>query len=452
MNITKEEISPVDVRLTVAIEENDYKDEVTKKLKEIGRTHVLPGFRKGHVPFGELKRRFGKQMTSDVINDTVYRAVIDYITENNLPVMGHPVPVEVKEAFEEGDQEFKYDLALIPQLDIKPSNEDHYPFYEIEVTEDMINEQDKNLRKRFGAQVPGEEFEPDSLVKGAIMELNEDGTVKEGDDAIQVVSGIVAPMYFVDKAEAAKFEGKKVGDKVVFNPRRAADGNITELSSMLNIDKERAAAVQGDFEMAISEIIVVRPAELGEEFYTNVFGKDQVSDENTYREKVKEMIASELAGNSDMLFRFTAKKELLAKYGDMQLPDAILKAWLISRNEGLNAENIDESYDRMKDDLKWQLIKEQIAKILEIKIEEDDLLEFAKGIAYRQFAQYGMTNVDDETLTNYAKNIVEDKNYRGRLVEQVGDVKLFNALKNAITLDEKNESLDSFKEIASKMA
>ena len=152
MKITKEEISPVDVRLTVAIEENDYKDDVTKKLKELGRTHSIPGFRKGHVPFGELKRRFGKQMTSDVINDTVYRAVVDFITENNLPVMGHPVPVEIKEAFEEGDQEFKYDLALVPQLDIKPSKDDHYPFYEIEVTDEMIDEQDKNMRKRFGKQ------------------------------------------------------------------------------------------------------------------------------------------------------------------------------------------------------------------------------------------------------------------------------------------------------------
>ncbi len=151
MNISKEEISPVELRLTVAIAENDYKDDVTKKLKEIGRTHVIPGFRKGHVPFGELKRRFGKQLTSDVINDTVYRAVIDYITENKLNVMGHPMPVEVKEAFEEGDQEFKYDLALIPTLDIKPSADDHYPFYEIEVTDEMIDEQDTNMRKRFGS-------------------------------------------------------------------------------------------------------------------------------------------------------------------------------------------------------------------------------------------------------------------------------------------------------------
>lgn len=454
MNLTANNTDAVSMRLTVSVEENDYKTKVNEELKRIGRTHQIPGFRKGHVSLADLQRRFGRQVTSDVINQVVFEAVMKYIEDNKLNVLGQPMPVEVKELDlkNQKDFTFEYDIALAPELNITIDKSVTMPFYNIEVSDEMIDEQDKNLRKRFGAQVPGEEFESDSLVKGAIMELNEDGTVKEGDDAIQVVSGIVAPMYFVDKAEAAKFEGKKVGDKVVFNPRRAADGNITELSSMLNIDKERTAAVQGDFEMAISEIIVVRPAELGEEFYTNVFGKDKVSDEKTYREKVKEMIADELSGNSDMLFRFTAKKELLAKYGDMQLPDAILKAWLISRNEGLNAENIDESYDRMKDDLKWQLIKEQIAKNLEIKIEEADLLEFAKGIAYRQFAQYGMTNVDDETLTNYAKNIVEDKNYHGRLVEQVGDVKLFNALKNAITLDVKNESLDSFKEIASKMA
>ncbi len=265
------------------------------------------------------------------------------------------------------------------------------------------------------------------------------------------MSGIVAPMYFVDKDEAAKFEGKKVGDKVVFNPRKAADGNITELASMLNIDKERTAAVQGDFEMAISEIIVVRPAEYGEEFYTNVFGKDKVHNEEEYRNAVKELIAGELRGNSDMIFRFSARKQFMAKYGDMMLPDAILKSWLISRNEGLNADNIDEEYAKMKEDLKWQLIKEQVAEKLGVKIEQDDLMQFAKGMAARQFAQYGMTNMDDETITRYAQSILDDKNYRSRLVEQVGDAKLFDAMKNAITLAEESVSLDKFKEIASQI-
>ena len=453
MNISTKNLDAVSLRLTVEVSENDYKDKVKEELKKIGRTHQIPGFRKGHVSLTDLQRRFGRQVTSDVINHVVFEAVIGYIEENKLNVLGQPMPVEIKELDlkNQKDFTFEYDLALAPALDIVINKDITMPYYEIQVSDEMINEQDAAFCKRFGAQVPGEEFEPDALVKGSIMELNEDGTIKEGEDAIQVINGIVAPMYFLDKEEAAKFEGKKVGDKVVFNPRKAADGNAVELSSMLNIDKDRVASVNGDFEMAISEIIVVRPAEHNEEFYTNVFGKDKVKTEEEYRQAVKELIEGELKNNSEMAFRFTARKELMAKYGNMELPAEILKKWLISRDADLNAENIDERFDAMTDDLKWQLIKEQVAKVLDVKIEEDDLLEFAKGLAARQFAQYGMTNMDEETLTGYAKNILEDKKYRGKLIEQVGDVKLFHALQNAITLDVKKVSLDEFKEILSKL-
>lgn len=453
MNITANNTDAVSLRLTVSVEENDYKAKVNEDLKKIGRTHQIPGFRKGHISLADLQRRFGRQVTSDVINQVVYEAVMKYIDENKLNVLGQPMPVEVKELDlkNQKDFTFEYDLALAPALDIKIDKNIKMPYYDIEVSDAMIDEQDNAFRKRFGAQVPGEEFEPDALVKGSIMELNDDGTVKEGDDAIQVVSGIVAPMYFVDKAEAAKFEGKKVGDKVVFNPRKAADNNITELASMLNIDKERTAAVQGDFEMTISEIIVVRPAEHNEEFYTNVFGKDKVNDEEQYRQAVKELIAKELSSNSEMIFRFVARKELMKDYGEMQLPDDILKRWLISRDEELNAENIDSRYEGMKNDLKWQLVKEQIARLLEVKIEDEDLMNFAKTMAQRQFAQYGMTNMDEETITRYAKSILDDKNYRGRLIEQVGDIKLYAAIANAVTLEHKEVSLDEFKEIAGKI-
>lgn len=453
MNITANSTDAVNMRLTVSVEENDYKEKVNEDLKKIGRTHTIPGFRKGHISLADLKRRFGRQVTSDVINQVVFDAVIKYIEDNKLNVLGQPMPVEVKELDlkNEKDFTFEYDLGLAPQLDIKVDKDVKLPYYDIEVSDEMIDEQDKNFRKRFGAQVPGEEFEPDALVKGAIMQLNEDGTVKEGDDAIQVVSGIVAPMYFVDKAEAAKFEGKKVGDAVVFNPRKAADGNITELSSMLNISKERTSEVNGDFQMTISEIIVVRPAEHNEEFYTNVFGKDKVKDEKEYRNAVRQLIADELSQNSHMIFRFTARKALVEKYGNMQLPDEVLKKWLISRNEDLTAENIDESYPRISEDLKWQLIKEHVAKLLNVNITEDDLLQLAKNMARRQFEQYGMTNIDDETIAKYAQNILDDKNFRGRLVEQAGDIKFYAAVENAVTLEHETVSLDQFKEIASKL-
>lgn len=453
MNITSTSNDAVSMRLTVSVEENDYKAKVTEDLKKIGRTHQIPGFRKGHVSLKDLERRFGKQVTSDVINQEVYEAVMNYIRDNKLQVLGQPLPVEVKELDlkNQKDFTFEYDLALAPELNVEVDKNVHVPYYNIEVSDAMIDEQDAAFRKRFGAQVPGEEFEKDALVKGAIMQLNEDGTVKEGDDAIQVVSGILAPMYFTDKDEAAKFEGKKVGDKVVFNPRKATGDNITELSSMLNIDKSRVAEVQGDFEMAISEIIVVKPAELGEEFYTNVFGKDKVKDEAEYRNAVKDLIAGELAGNSDMIFRFSARKVYMEKYGEMQLPAELLKKWLISRDESITAENVDERYAKMESDIKWQLIMDQIIEKLGVKVEKEDLLDFAKGLAARQFAQYGMTNIDDETIAKYAENIIADKNYVGRISEQVGEMKTYNALKNAITLDEETVSLDQFKDIASKI-
>ena len=443
MNISKEEISPVELRLTVAIAENDYKDDVTKKLKEIGRTHVIPGFRKGHVPFGELKRRFGKQLTSDVINDTVYRAVIDYITENKLNVMGHPMPVEVKEAFEEGDQEFKYDLALIPTLDIKPSADDHYPFYEIEVTDEMIDEQDTNMRKRFGSQKPGEEMTADAVVKGSLMQLNENGEVSTNEGAIQVTDGIVFPLYFKDKEETAKFDGKKPGDKVVFNPNKAAGGDAGELASMLHVDKAIAGDIHNDFEMNISEIIVNQPAELGEEYYNNVFGPDKVHNEEEYRAAIRELIAGELAQNSHILFRNTFDKAMMEKYGDMQLPAATIKKLFFA-----DAENADEAFASQEAAIKHEIIENNLLKNLEIKVEPNEVLDTAKALTARQFAQYGLAGMDDEVITKYAKEQIEKEEIRNQLIQQILSSKLYTAIEGMVSLDKETVSLDKFKEIA----
>ncbi len=443
MNITKEELSPVELRLTVAITESDYKDEATKKIKEIGRTHVIPGFRKGHVPFGELKRRFGKHVTSDVINDTVYRAVIDYIQENDLRVMGHPLPVEVKEVIEEGDQEFKYDIALMPQLDIKPSSDDHYPYYEIEVTEEMINEQDKNMRKRFGTQKPGEEMTEDGLVKGSIMQLNEDGSVNTNEGAIQVTDGIVFPLYFKDKEETAKFNGKKPGDKVVFNPWKATDGNVGELASMLHVDKEIAGDIKGDFEMNISEIIVNIPAELNEEYFTTVFGEDKVHNEEEYRAAVKDLIANELAQNSHILFRNTFDKVMMEKYGDMNIPAETMKKLFFAE-----AENPEEAFKAQEAGIKHEIIEANLLAALEVKVTDEEILETAKLLTARQFAQYGMAGIDDEIIARYAKEQLEKAEVRNQIAQNVLTSKLYDAIENTVTLDKQTVSLDNFKEIA----
>ena len=444
MNISKEELSPVELRLTVKVSEDDYKDEVTKKIKEIGRTHVIPGFRKGHVPFGELKRRFGKHVTSDVINDTVYRAVIDFITENKLNVMGHPLPVEVKEAVEEGDQEFKYDLALIPQLDdIKPTADDHYPYYEIEVTEEMIDEQDKAMRKRFGTQKPGEEMTVDGVVKGTLMQLDADGNVNTAEGAIQVADGIVFPLYFKDKEQTALFDGKKPGDKVVFNPNKAAGGDAGELASMLHVDKAIAGDIHNDFEMNISEIIVNIPAELNQEYFDQVFGPDKVHNEEEYRAAIKEMIAAELAQNTRILFRNTFDKAMAEKYASMQLPAETIKKLFFAE-----AENADEAYAAQEAAIKHEIIETNLLKALDIKVEADEILDMAKALTQRQFAQYGLSGMDDEIITKYAKEQLQKEEIRNQIAQQVLASKLYSAIEGIVTLDKETVSLDKFKELA----
>lgn len=450
MNVSIEKIDNVNGKITVSIEENDYKDKVTSELKRIGKTHTLPGFRKGHVTIDQLRRRFGKQVKSDVINQEVYEAVINYIRDNKLAILGEPLPVEVKEIdMNSVDYTFEYEIGLTPEINVDLKKVS-LPYYNIEVSKEMVDEQDANFRERFGNQVPGEEVDEKALVKGSIMELNEDGSVKDTEDAIQVVGGIIAPMYLKDKEEADKFIGKKLNDKVVFNPYKACEGDVTRLASMLNIDKEKAAEAKGDFEMSIAEIIVVKPAELNEEYYKNIFGPDKVKTEEEYFEAIKQMISAQISGNSEMLFHMQAEKQLVEEYGNFELPQEFLKKWLVRRNEGLTAENIDEEFEKMIPSLKWQLIKERIAAVAEVKIEEADVQNHVKAIARQQFAQYGMTNVEDDMLSDYAKRILEDKNSRSRIIEEAGDAKLFEAIKQTAKIEAKSVSVDEFKSIAEK--
>jgi len=450
MQVTLEKTGDLEGRIKVEVTQNDYLDKVNKELKEIGRTRVIPGFRKGHVSLEQLRRRFGKDVKSHVLNEEVYRAVIEYIRDNQLDVLGEPLPVEVKEVnLDDQDYTFEYEVGLAPAIEANVDKNITVPYYTIEVSDEMTKDQDNALRERFGAQVPGEEVDAKALVKGAIMQLNEDGTVNTAEDAIQVVDGIVAPMYFTDKDQAALFLGKKVGDKVVFNPFKTCNGNAAELASMLHIDKEKTAGVTGDFEMAISEIIVLKPAEHGEEFYKEVFpGNAGVTNEDEYFAELRNMIASQLQPNSDHMFNRDAQNALVEKFGNFELPAEFLKKWLVARNEGLTPENVNEEYDKMVPSIKWELLRGKLVRDLDIKVTEDDMLNFAKAIAYQQFAQYGMTNMDDETITNYARRILEDKNYAGRMHEDVGNRKLFNAVKALVNLDEKTISLDEFKKLA----
>lgn len=435
--------------ITVSVTEADYADKVTEKLKEIGRNHTVPGFRKGHISLPQLRQRFGREVKSDAINDTVINAVFDYIEKENLKILGQPMPASSVEIDTKAtDYTFNYDVALWPEIDIKLDKDVKLPFYTIAVSDEMYDEQDKSLRERFGAQVPGEEVDDKAVIKGSIMELNEDGTVKETEDAIQVVAGIVAPFLFKDKDEAAKFIGHKVGDKVVFNPYKAAEGSVPELASMLNIDKEKAGEVKADFEFVISEIIVLRLAEHGQDFYDDVFGKDKVHSEEEYKAAVRNMIAAQLAPNSFQMFNRDVHDYLMKTYGDFTVDAELLKRWLVRTNKDLTAEAVEADFEHMLPGIKWEIISGDVTEKLGVKVTEELLQQRANSVARQQLQQYGMYNMDDETVADMGKRILADRDIRRQIAQQCEEIAMFDAIRQAVTIEEKSVSLDEFRKLA----
>ncbi|MDE6010174.1 MAG: trigger factor [Muribaculaceae bacterium] len=445
MNVNYTQLDNVNGEITITLEEKDYNDKVEKQLKEIAKKRPEPGFRPGKTPMALIRKKYGDAVKYDVINKEVGEKVYDYIREQDLRVLGNPVPVKMDEEFNLSDKDFtfKFKVGVAPEIDTHVNKDLHVPYYTISVSDEMIDKEDKQFRTRFGKQVSGEAVEDNALVKGVLTELDENGQPKEG--GIVVENGIVAPSYFKDKAQTALFDGKKVGEEVVFNPAATCEGNENELASMLNIDKAETPAHHGDFKMDIKDIIVVQPAELNEEYFENLFGKDKVHNEEEYRNAIKDMIAASLQNDSFYRFTIDAKDDVLKAVGEIELPEAVLKDYLMQRDEKITPENVDETFASMRPQLVWDLVSEAIARQFGVKVEEDDLLNLAKVTVQQQLAQYGMANAPAEMVEKYAQELLKDQNARQRMAQQSLDFKVFNAIKDNVTLDEKDVTVDEFR-------
>lgn len=443
MNVTLDRIDNVNGVITLSIEEKDYQEKVKKELKAISVKHPIAGFRPGHAPAGLLQKKYGKEVLVEVVNREIYDNLVNYIQENKLNILGEPIIANAEEVNFDTmkDFSFKFEIGFAPELNLTLDKNVTVPYYTIDVDQKMVDQQNDMFCKRFGKQVKGEQVDATALVKGSMVELDENGAVKEG--GLTVESTIVAPQYFKSEDEKAKFADKKLGDEVVFNAWNTCNGNMAEMSSMLNVDKEQAD-VKSDFKLTIKEILINQPAEVNQELFDDVFGKDNVKNEEEYFAKLKEMIATQLVNDSNFRFTMDAENVLKAQTGALTLPTDFLKKWLVRQDNKYTAENIDEEFTKMVPQLEWQLIKEQAVKQLEVKVNEEDLLDYAKRVALQQFAQYGMANVPEDVLEKYSKEMLENKEYRQQIVQQSVDNKLFEAIKNAVTLENKTVSLEEF--------
>ena len=448
MNVSHQNTDNLNAVISIEISKADYQDKVDKSLRAYGQKANIPGFRKGKVPFSILTKMFGKSVRVEEINRLVSEALYNYIRDNKLNILGEPMTAEdmTVDLDAQDDFTFRFDVALAPELNVKVDKSISVPYYTITVDDDMVKRQDESFRARFGKQVSVDESTDEKdLIKGSMVELSSDGTPLEG--GITVESTIVSPNYFKSDDEKAKFAGVKKGDKVVFNPSKSCNASVAELASMLNTDKEKAANVTSDFEMTVTDITHLQPAELNQEFFDSIFGKDTVKTEEEYLAKIREMIAHQLVPESDYRFSLDSRAAIEKAVGDFELPDAFLKRWLLATDKERKAETIDDDYSRMVPDLKWHLIKEQIVKQFDIHVDDNDLKAMAKRVAASQFAQYGMTGVPDDVLERYGNEMLSNKDTRSRLINQATEMKIQTAIKESVTLNHKEVSMENFQKL-----
>ena len=448
MKISFENPDKVNGLLTITVEEADYKDQVEKELKDIRKKANIPGFRPGMVPMGLIKRQAGLQTKMNVINKLVGEDVYKYIKDNNIQMLGEPLPSEQQAPVDlekEAPYEFKFDVAVAPEMKVELTAKDKIDYYTITVDDKLIDQQVEMYTSRAGKYEKVEDFEGNDMLKGDLRELNEDGSSKEG--GIDVEGAVMMPEYIKVEEQKALFKGAKLGDVITFNPRKAYPDNDAEVSSLLKIDREAVKEHEGDFSYQILEISRFTKAEVNQELFDQVFGEGAVKDEKEFRERIANDLKAQLQSNSDWKFLQDVRAYLEKKVGTLTYPDAILKRVMKLNNKDKDEKYVDENYEGSIKELTWHLMKEQLVSQNGIKIDDKEVKAVAIASARAQFAQYGMTNIPDEYLEKYADDMLKKEDGVQGLVDRAIDNKLMVALKNVVKLNEKSVTLDEFNEL-----
>ncbi|WP_298073005.1 trigger factor [uncultured Bacteroides sp.] len=446
MNVSLQNIDKVSALLTVKLEKADYQEKVDKALKSFRQKAQMPGFRKGMIPMSLVKKMYGKSVLAEEVNKLLSETVYKYIQDNKVNMLGEPLPNEDKQPAIDFDTqeefEFLFDIALAPEFKVEVGTADKVDYYDIEVTDEMVDNQVKSYTQRNGKYDKVDVYADNDMLKGLLAELDEQGNTKEG--GIQVEGAVMMPSYMKNDEQKAIFVNSKVNDVLVFNPHAAWNGNPAELASLLKIDKEAAAEVKSNFSYQVEEITRFVPGDLNQEIFDQVFGKDVVKTEEEFRAKVKEAIVKQFVADSDYKFLLDLRRVLMEKVGKLEFSDALLKRVMLANNADKDEKSVEENYDKSIEELTWHLIKEQLVKANDIKVEQDDITNMAKESTRTQFAMYGMLNVPEDLLNNYAKEMLKKKESIEGLVNRVVETKLVAAVKLQVTLEHKSISAVDF--------
>ncbi len=437
MKIEQNKIDDLNIELMLSIGKDDYAEKRKKKLNEHKRTAELKGFRKGMAPMSFIEKIYGQSCLVDAVNDIISESLNGFIKDNDLKVIGEPLPAEGQENVEwknGNDFEFKFDIALAPKVDFELGKDDVIPYYNIEITDVAKSEMKENLLKQYGSLEDGEAAKAEDFI---IVDF------EQGETRIE---GTYVALRNVSEAVRPSFIGLKPGDSIDVNVNDAFT-NEEDRAAMLKVKKEELASLDPVYRMTVKNVKTFVPASLTQETFDKIFGEGSVKSEEEFDARIAERLAAEYSQESDFRFSKDARNYLVKKAG-ISLPEKFLKRWIYVANDGkFTMEDIEKEFDLFLDDYRWQMVRNYLMEKYSVKIEEADLMASAKGLAAYQFAMYGINNVPDDQLESYARTILSQEKDGRRVLEQVEDSKTVAAVKDAVTVKPESISVEKFREL-----
>ena len=410
MNITLEKVDAVNAVITAEIAPADYEEKFNKALKDYRKQANMPGFRKGMVPVGLIKKQFGKSILAEEVSRLLNTSLFDYVRDNKVGMLGDPLPVEDDTLdFVEGNTfTFKFEIALAPEFEADLSKDDKISYYNVTVSDDMVNKQIDMYRQRTGEYKKVDEYQDNDMLKGTLTELDKENAISEENE-------VMLPKYFKNEDQKALFAGVKAGDTVTFNPSVAYEGNDMEIATLLHIEKGQVDEHKGDFTFTVNEITRFVPGDLDEKVFNLVYPDGSVKTAEEFTAKIREAIEQQFAKDSDYRFVVDLREYVTAKIGELTFPDEKLKKMMLANANG-DEKKVEENYDESIKELTWHLIQEKFVEKIGIKVDDSDVKEMAKEVTRMQFAQYGMLNVPDEYLEDSVREMLKKRSTVDNLV------------------------------------
>jgi trigger factor len=432
MNISKRQTGDLNAIITIEIKPEDYQSKVDETIKSLRKNANIPGFRPGQVPAGIIRKKYGKEVLVEELNKLLGRELVHYISENKIDVLGSPIPVQSFDDFvlEDGkDFKFDYEIGIAPQINVNLP-EAKIPYYLIKVDDKMVEDDINDMRRRYGKFSNPESAEETSVLYGEFQQLDENGEILENGNKTTTTLSIE---MIRDEEEKKKFIGVKKDEVIRFNPYKALK-NQTEVSAMLRLEKN-SPALESEYQYTVKTVNKIEKAELNQELFDKVFGEGIVSNEEEFRAKIREGIASYFEKESDKKLSKDLRIKILEE-NNIPLPDDFLKRMLKSKQENkMDEHEFDHEYFHLAEDLKYNLIQTKIASEQSISVTEDDLKNVASIMIAQQFAQYGVAAPEDEKMDELVQNYLQKDDNQEKLERTLIGQKVFDYLKKNLKLN-----------------